>query len=163
MKKAIKANNVVATVKTVSAKQLAQAHNQAIAENAIYNAHVQAIAENAIYNAHTEALQIQIDMYLAQFSNKERNAHKRANNSNRTMSTFCKSLKTTSQAFKIDEALTEFHTMKELLKLDTLVDANCSESRIKSHISFLQHNFKHVCKYVTETKDKKVFFRFELI
>jgi hypothetical protein len=159
MTKAIKKNVVAVAVKTVSAKSIAQAFNQATIENAIYTAHCEALADNAIYTAHCEALAIQLDMYNALLTNKERNAKKRSDNSNRTMSTFCKSLKTSSQAYRIDEALCDFHTMKELLALETLSD--CTESRIKSHISFLQHNFVHACKIVSKTVDKKVFFKFE--
>lgn len=111
-----------------------------------------------IERCHEEALFMNS---LLALTNKEKNAKKRADNTLSKLSTFCKSAKQTSQAFRIDEALKEAHTMKELLSLKELSD--CKESRVKSHISFLRHNFSHVCKYVTETKERKEYFRFELI
>ena len=115
---------------------------------------------------HSEALTMheafKVKALFDAMSNKERNAEKRAQNTLKTLSTFCKSAKIDCQAFRIDEALTDYHTMTELLNLSELKD--CKESRIKSHISFLQHNFRHVCKYVIEDDSKRVKrFKFELI
>lgn len=131
----------------------------------IESAHVEAIKMNKqfdidrINKAHVEALIEDYERRAQRFTNKERNAVKRMSNTLKTVSTFCKSTKIDSQAFRIDEALTQFHTMRELLKL--LSDMR--EARIKSHISFLKTNFSHTCKFVTEKRDKKDYFKFELL
>lgn len=118
--------------------------------------HVEAIEKNEEFT---------LIAFKASLTAKERNAEKRMS-TQKQLSTFCKSAKTTSQAFRIDEALTSFNTMKQLQLLDTLDD--CKESRIKSHVSFLIHNFKHVCKLVIHNEDVNKMshlqrFRFELI
>jgi hypothetical protein len=109
--------------------------------------------------------EFKLALLKASLTAKERNADKRSA-TQKKLSTFCKSAKETSQAFRIDEALKEYHTMKELQLLDTLDD--CKESRIKSHVSFLIHNFKHTCKLVIHNEDVNKMqhlqrFKFELI
>lgn len=165
MKKSINAKTIEASV-NVSKKALQtmnKLHVEALKENELYNQFIEAFQMNVIYNAHVEALNEQSERVNALLTNKERNASKRQLQSERVMSTFCKSLKTSSQAFRIDEAFKTFHSMKELT---TLLD-DCSESRIKSHRSFLQTLFSHTCKYVEEVRlvdsVKKTYFKFELI
>jgi hypothetical protein len=104
---------------------------------------------------------------LNSLTNKERNHFKRlASATEKFKSVFCSSLKATCQAARIDDAFTEFHTMTELLALETLDD--CKESRVKSHRSFLKNEFKHVCKEVIHADDTNKLehhkrFKFELI
>jgi len=118
---------------TLTAKQMNALHTEANRINAMFTARKKALAA----------------------TRKEFNAAKRTLNTNKALSTFCKSAKVHCQAFRIDEALTQFHSMKELLALETLDD--CKEARIKSHISFLQHEFKHSCKIVFNEDNKKQF------
>lgn len=111
--------------------------------------------------AHVQALEIE---RFRAFTNKERNAFKRITETkvDKRKSTFCASTKTKSQAFRIDEALTEFHSMRELIHHETLQD--CREARIKSHISFLQHEFRHSCKLVFENENERIKrFKFVLL
>jgi uncharacterized protein YjaZ len=147
-----------ASIKHISCKQ-AQAQYNELEQAMIEASTIDATQYEADLLAH-DAQELHIFM-TTQASNKERNAYKRTQNTLKSLSTFCKSQKVSSQAFRIDEALTQFHTMKELLALKELDD--CKESRVKSHISFLIHEFKHVCRYVSYIEDRKTFFKFELI
>jgi hypothetical protein len=148
-----------AYAKRLTIAEIARCHEKAVKMNQFYNYAV-ARVELAEYIEMIESAHFLNS--VRSFTNKERNALRRDVNSNKRMSTFCKSLKVESQAFRIDEALTDFHSMHELLALDQLQD--CKESRIKSHISFLQHEFKHCCKLQIEDDTKRVKrFRFVTI
>lgn len=115
-------------------------------DNMLFNAHCEAIKENNVYENRKS------------FSNKEKNAEKRALNKECKLSMFCKSMKKESQAFRLDVALSSFHTMRELQS----ILSDCTEAKIKSHISFLKHRFSHVCSYEEKKEDRKVYFRFVL-
>jgi len=71
-----------------------------------------------------------------------------------TTSKFCRLLESTKQNYRIDKALETFHTMKEIMTL-----CEVSESRIKSHIVYIQKNCSDRAKYVVDSKK----FKFELI
>jgi hypothetical protein len=122
-------------------------------DNINFYMHVEALAMNDMYNMHVEALELNKLIMFDKLTHKEKNAVKRQLNTLKVMSSFCKSTKVDCQAFRIDESLTEFHTMKELLK--ELSDMR--EARIKSHISFLETNFVHTCKKEYDTTDKRKF------
>jgi hypothetical protein len=91
---------------------------------------------------------------MAIATNKERNMMKRAAREHKAISQLTKSTKPASQAFRIDQALSDFHTLEELQALPSLGD--CGKARIKSHIKFLERNFSHTLK--KEVVDNK--FRF---
>lgn len=118
----------------------------AYAMNDMFDLHIEAIKEDNVYENRKR------------FTNKEKNAEKRARNLQVRLSTFCKSQKVSSQAFRIDEALKDFHTMREL---QTIL-SDCRVERIKSHISFLKSLFADVCYYEEKFEDKKLYFRFVL-
>lgn len=67
-------------------------------------------------------------------------------------SLFCRLSESTRQNYRIDIAIADFHTMRELM---TLTD--CSESRIKSHIKYVMTNCADHCKRVIDTNDTKRF------
>ena len=71
-------------------------------------------------------------------------------------SLFCRLAKSTNQNYRIDKALEQFHTMKELMTLTA-----CSESRIKSHIKYVRVNCKDHAQYEQDEAKKK--FRFTLV
>lgn len=89
------------------------------------------------------------------FSNKERNAIKRyVAQIGKDVSPLTFSKNIGSQAYRIDFALSEWHTMNDLIHLPMLED--CTPARINSHINFLGKNFANTVR--KEVDGKK--FRF---
>ncbi len=94
---------------------------------------------------------------IVPFTHKEACAAKRAEKVERKTSLLTKSQKPSSQAFRIDEALLEWHSWSELVKLSVLDD--CSEARIRKHVYHIETEFRHTVR--KEVDGKK--FRFSLI
>lgn len=88
------------------------------------------------------------------FSAREYNAAKRIVAGKAVTSPFAKVTKQSAQSFRIDVALSEFHTELELTKLPSLSD--CSLARIRSHVAYLKKHYSNFCKI--EQNGKK--FRF---
>ena len=91
---------------------------------------------------------------LVQHTHKESCAAKRAEKVERKTSLLTKSQKPSSQAFRIDEALLEWHSWNELIKLEMLDD--CSEARIRKHVYHIETEFRNTVR--KEVDGKK--FRF---
>lgn len=125
-------------------KAIDKAHTEA---NKNFDMLCDAHNDNMIFNAHTEALKIHAEMCVngVLLTKKERNALKRTRNEEiKVKSLFNVSVDTTTQAYRIDKAVEDFHTFNELLQLDTLKDV--SKYRLRSHIKFLDTQMCHICK-----------------
>lgn len=65
-------------------------------------------------------------------------------------SLFCRLLESTKQNYRIDIALSEFHTMRELMQL-----TDCSEARIKSHMKYVDKNCLHTSRVINHANNKQ--------
>lgn len=70
-----------------------------------------------------------------------------------TTSLFCRLLESKNQNYRIDKALENFHTMRELMKL-----TDCSESRIKSHMTYIKRNCSHAKLEIDSANNKRFKF-----
>lgn len=79
---------------------------------------------------------------------KEVNAVKRVvKHDPAALSPFSRSNNQSSQAYRIELVVAEFHTMAEVIADKSLED--CSAARIRCHLKFLDTKFKHMCRKET--------------
>jgi len=109
-----------------------------------------AVSTSFVASASTE-LSVPIHNSVS-WSKREINAIKKDDGKKR-LSPFAKCAKADTQAYRIDCALQEFHTMQELEKLDSLHD--CSRARIQSHVNYLQKHYSNSVKLVQEGRKFK--------
>lgn len=151
MKKTIiKKNEVVVEAAKCDSHVVAFEFNElesAYAESEANASELRALAYESDFRAHTvNQLVNAVDVDSAQ---RKRNLTA----STSTTSKFCRLLESTRQNYRIDKALEQFHTMRELISL-----TDCSEARIRSHMQYID---KHVKLAKKEVHDNK--FRYTLL
>lgn len=119
--------------------------------------HTEALTIHAMYLLHVEALAMDASMRL---SHREVCARKREVNMERALSPFAGCAIPTTQSYRIDAALTEFHTMLGLTKLPHLDD--CNEARVRSHVRYLEKHYSKTCRKVVNPENPRE-FKFELL
>lgn len=158
MKKQSKKNNTQKTVKLSAHCKITSylIHSEALKMNQAYD--TQALDRKN----HAQLLNIDAEQFACMTREEQvqaieqrmiDNAQVKRNQSASTSTTskFCRLLESTRQNYRIDRALEEFHSMKELMKI-----TECSEARIKSHCVYIMKNCTHA-KRVTDTSDNKRF------
>jgi len=95
--------------------------------------------------------EVQAAVITAVLSNREINAEKRKCNKISSLSIFASCANAESQAFQIDNALSEYRTMKELTDM-----LNLSEARIRSHVNYLKKHYSNTCTFEIHSADESL-------
>lgn len=124
------------------------------------DAHVTLYLQQAVSLEYKTAAAIDAKLALDMFSvsAEQKQAHKRVMRQYVTeVTAFSACRVKTAQNFKIDRALEEFRTLKEICAI-----TDCTLARVRRHIKTLEDDYSLTCKRVISADDRSK-FRFELI